>query len=62
MGGDGNQDSFNLFSHGASRKMIRNQAFNKLIMDYLERQTLGFEMQRRKAIIDKIPGAGNDID
>ena len=42
--------------------MSRKQAFNKFTMDDLEKQTLGVEMERRKAIIDEIPGAYKDID
>ena len=42
--------------------MSRKQAFNKFTMDDLEKQTPGVEMERRKAIIDEIPGAYKDID
>ena len=60
--GKGNKESFHSCSHGAGRRMSRKQAFNKFTMDDLEKQTLGVEMQRRKAIIDEIPGAYKDID
>ena len=60
--GKGNQESFHSCSHGAGRRMSRKQAFKKFTMDDLERQTLGVEMQRRKAIIDEIPEAYKDID
>ena len=42
--------------------MSRKQALNKFTMDDLEKQTPGVEMERRKAIIDEIPGAYKDID
>ena len=60
--GKGNKESFHSCSHGAGRRMSRKQAFNKFTMDDLEKQTLGVEMERRKAIIDEIPGAYKDID
>ena len=60
--GKGNKESFHSCSHGAGRRMSRKQAFNKFTMDDLEKQTPGVEMERRKAIIDEIPGAYKDID
>jgi tRNA-splicing ligase RtcB len=60
--GKGNKESFHSCSHGAGRKMSRRQAFNKFTMRDLKNQTLGVEMQRRKAIIDEIPEAYKNID
>ena len=60
--GKGSKESFHSCSHGAGRRMSRKQALNKFTMDDLEKQTPGVEMQRRRAIIDEIPGAYKDID
>lgn len=60
--GKGNQESFHSCSHGAGRRMSRRQAREEFNMEDLENQTQGVEINRRKQILDEIPGAYKDID
>ncbi|NOT47633.1 MAG: RtcB family protein [Acidobacteria bacterium] len=60
--GLGNPDSFNSCSHGAGRKMSRTKAKQKFTREDLEKQTMGVECRKDKAVIDEIPGAYKDIE
>jgi tRNA-splicing ligase RtcB (3'-phosphate/5'-hydroxy nucleic acid ligase) len=60
--GRGNHESFNSASHGAGRRMGRNQAKKKFTVADLEAQTAGVECRKDKGVLDEIPGAYKDID
>ena len=60
--GKENQESFHSCSHGAGRKMSRRAARKVFSMHDLEVQTEGVEINRRKGILDEIPGAYKDVD
>lgn len=60
--GKGNSDSYCSCSHGAGRKMSRNQAKKLFTSLDLETQTLGVECRKDADVIDEIPGAYKDID
>lgn len=60
--GKGNADSYCSCSHGAGRKMSRNQAKKLFTSLDLEAQTIGVECRKDDDIIDEIPGAYKDID
>ena len=60
--GLGNPQSFNSCSHGAGRKMSRTKAKAKFTREDLEKQTMGVECRKDKAVIDEIPGAYKDIE
>ena len=60
--GKGKPESFHSCSHGAGRKMSRTKARKTFSMDDLDQQTQGVELNKRKSILDEIPGAYKDID
>lgn len=60
--GKGNIDSYCSCSHGAVRKMSRNQAKKLFTSLDLENQTLGVECRKDSGVIDEIPGAYKNID
>ena len=60
--GKGNHDSYCSCSHGAGRKMSRNQAKKLFTSLDLEAQTLGVECRKDADVVDEIPGAYKDID
>lgn len=60
--GKGNADAYCSCSHGAGRKMSRNQAKKLFTSLDLEQQTAGVECRKDSDIIDEIPGAYKDID
>jgi tRNA-splicing ligase RtcB len=60
--GKGNQGSYCSCSHGAGRKMSRNQAKKLFTSLDLEKQTAGVECRKDADVIDEIPGAYKDID
>lgn len=60
--GLGNPESFNSASHGAGRRMGRNQAKKHFTMADLEDQTKGVECRKDKGVLDEIPGAYKDIE
>jgi tRNA-splicing ligase RtcB len=60
--GRGNPESFCSCSHGAGRRMSRNQAKRHFGLDDLIAQTAGVECRKDEAVIDEIPGAYKDID
>ncbi|NUU25637.1 MAG: RtcB family protein [Streptomycetaceae bacterium] len=59
--GLGNADAFNSASHGAGRKMSRNQAKKRFTMQDLAEQTKGVECRKDSGVVDEIPGAYKDI-
>ena len=60
--GKGNHDSYCSCSHGAGRKMSRNQAKKLFTSLDLEAQTFGVECRKDADVVDEIPGAYKDID
>lgn len=60
--GLGNPESFNSASHGAGRRMGRNEARRQFSMADLAEQTAGVECRKDEKVIDEIPGAYKDID
>ena len=60
--GKGNPLSFESASHGAGRRMSRNQARRSYTVKDLEHQTEGVECRKDKGVIDEIPKAYKDID
>lgn len=60
--GKGNADSYCSCSHGAGRKMSRNQAKKLFTGLDLANQTAGVECRKDNDVIDEIPGAYKDID
>lgn len=62
VSGKGCCDSYNSCSHGAGRKMSRNQAKKLFTSLDLEQQTEGVECRKDTDVIDEIPGAYKDID
>ncbi len=62
VSGKGNPESYCSCSHGAGRKMSRNQAKKQFTEDDLAKQTAGIECRKDSDVIDEIPGAYKDID
>lgn len=60
--GLGNEKAFNSASHGAGRRMSRNQAKRSFTVDDLVAQTRGVECRKDAGVIDEIPGAYKDIE
>ena len=60
--GKGNADSYCSCSHGAGRKMSRNQAKKMFTALDLAEQTKGVECRKDADVIDEIPGAYKNID
>ncbi|GAB2839552.1 RtcB family protein [Actinocorallia aurea] len=60
--GLGNDAAFNSASHGAGRKMSRNQARKRFTVADLEEQTKGVECRKDSGVIDEIPGAYKDLE
>ena len=60
--GKGNPHSYCSCSHGAGRKMSRNQAKKLFTSLDLQEQTAGIECRKDDAVIDEIPAAYKDID
>jgi tRNA-splicing ligase RtcB len=60
--GKGNPESYFSCSHGAGRRMSRNQAKKQFTVEDLMAQTAGVESRKDAAVIDEIPGAYKDID
>ena len=59
--GLGNESSFNSASHGAGRRMSRNQARKQFTVEDLKKQTKGVECRKDNGVVDEIPGAYKDI-
>jgi tRNA-splicing ligase RtcB len=60
--GKGNAESLNSCSHGAGRKMSRNQAKKTFTLEDHRRATEGVECRKDEDVIDETPGAYKDID
>lgn len=60
--GKGNKDSFCSCSHGAGRKMSRNQAKKFFTIEDLKEQTKNVECRKDDGVLDEIPSAYKDID
>lgn len=60
--GKGNHDSYCSCSHGAGRRMSRNQAKKLFDIAAMEAQTQGIECRKDSGVIDEIPAAYKDID
>ncbi len=60
--GKGNPESFCSCSHGAGRRMSRNQAKNNFDADDVAMQTVGIECRKDSGVVDEIPAAYKDID
>lgn len=60
--GLGNPLSHDSCSHGAGRKMSRNQAKKTFTLKDLEEQTSGVECRKDAGVLDEIPGAYKNID
>ncbi|MFC0600693.1 RtcB family protein [Streptomyces palmae] len=60
--GLGNEASFNSASHGAGRKMSRNQAKKRFTAEDLVEQTRGVECRKDFGVVDEIPGAYKPIE
>lgn len=60
--GKGELQSYCSCSHGAGRKMSRNEARRVFTVDDLAQQTAGVECRKDDAVLDEIPGSYKDID
>jgi len=60
--GKGNKQSFCSCSHGAGRKMGRNEAKKFYTIEDLKKQTENVECRKDEGVLDEIPGAYKDID
>ncbi|MFC9065357.1 RtcB family protein [Streptomyces harbinensis] len=60
--GLGNTDSFRSASHGAGRRMSRNQAKKRFTTRDLAEQTRGVECRKDAGVVDEIPGAYKPIE
>jgi tRNA-splicing ligase RtcB (3'-phosphate/5'-hydroxy nucleic acid ligase) len=60
--GLGNPESFNSASHGAGRRMGRNQAKKKFTLEDFAAQTAGVECRKDLGVLDEIPGAYKSIE
>jgi tRNA-splicing ligase RtcB len=60
--GKGNPDSFMSCSHGAGRRMGRNEAKNKITMERFAETMIGVESRRDAEVLDEAPDAYKDID
>lgn len=61
VAGRGNEQSLNSASHGAGRRMSRNQARRTFTTADLAAQTAGVECRKDGGVVDEIPGAYKDI-
>ena len=59
--GLGNEDAMCSASHGACRRMSRNQAKRTFTEAELAEQTAGVECRKDRGVLDEIPGAYKDI-
>jgi tRNA-splicing ligase RtcB len=60
--GKGNAESFQSCSHGAGRRMGRNQAKRTLTLEDLARETAGVECRKDAGVIDEAPSAYKDVE
>ena len=60
--GRGNPESFQSASHGAGRRMSRNEAKRRFTVADLVAQTEGIESRKDAGVLDELPAAYKDID
>jgi tRNA-splicing ligase RtcB len=60
--GLGNPESFESASHGAGRRMSRNEAKRRFTVDDLVAQTTGIESRKDAGVLDELPAAYKDIE
>ena len=60
--GLGNPDAYCSASHGAGRRMSRNQAKRQYTVQDLARQTAGVECRKDQGVVDEIPAAYKKIE
>lgn len=60
--GKGNPESLHSCSHGAGRKMSRNEAKRRFTVEDMQWATKGIECRKDSDVIDEIPMAYKDID
>jgi tRNA-splicing ligase RtcB len=60
--GKGNSESYCSCSHGAGRRLSRNQAKKEFSIEDLKAQTKGVECKKDNTVLDEIPSAYKDID
>jgi len=60
--GLGNEASFQSASHGAGRRMSRNEARRRFTADDLAAQTAGVECRKDVGVVDEIPAAYKDLE
>ena len=60
--GLGHPAAFESASHGAGRRMSREQAKKRFSLRDLEEQTRGVECRKDRGVLDEIPGAYKDIE
>jgi len=60
--GKGNAESFCSCSHGAGRRMSRNEAKRRFSVEDLRKQTAGVECRKDSGVLDEIPSAYKDIE
>ncbi|MCR4295585.1 MAG: RtcB family protein, partial [Elusimicrobia bacterium] len=60
--GKGEPESFDSCSHGAGRRMSRNEARRRFGTADLQKQTEGVECRKDSGVVDEIPGAYKPIE
>ena len=60
--GKGCAGSYHSCSHGAGRRMSRNEARRRFSREDLERQTAGVECRKDAGVLDELPAAYKDLD
>ena len=60
--GLGNEASFQSASHGAGRRMSRNEARRRFTTEDLATQTAGVECRKDAGVVDEIPAAYKDLE
>jgi tRNA-splicing ligase RtcB len=60
--GKGCAAAYHSCSHGAGRRMSRNEARRRFSRDDLERQTAGVECRKDAGVLDELPSAYKDLD
>jgi tRNA-splicing ligase RtcB len=60
--GKGNPDAYHSCSHGAGRRMSRNEAKRRFTRADLAAQTAGVECRKDSGVLDELPAAYKDVD
>jgi tRNA-splicing ligase RtcB len=60
--GKGNAAAYHSCSHGAGRRMSRNEAKRRFNRQDLIEQTAGVECRKDKGVVDELPAAYKDVD